>query len=77
MNVEKEFTMSKDEFINPETFTDRIIKYMVNKYQCKKDAAEMAINVALSYGWHVCDSPMGCIGVQTNYDRTKIFVGKY
>lgn len=76
MTVEKEFTIRKKEFANPEIFADRIIKYMVNKYQCKRDAAEIAINVALSYGWHVCSSPIGCIGVQTNYDRSKIYVGR-
>lgn len=73
MKVEKVFCIERK---YPEDFDKEIIDYLVNNYGCDRDMANIRLHNCLAFGWTLCESPKGIIGMQTNYDRSEIKVGQ-
>ena len=73
MKVEKIFNIGKK---YPEKFDNEIIDYLVDNYDCDRDMAGIKLHNCLAYGWSICDSPKGIVGIETNYDRSEIKIGQ-
>lgn len=73
MKEEKVFYMEQKQ---PTDFDEEVIDYLVNNYGCDRNMAYIRLHDCLSFGWSLCDSPNGIVGIQTNYDRSQIVVGQ-
>lgn len=73
MKVEKVFYRGKK---YPEDFNNEVIDYLVNEYGCDKEIADIRVHDCLSLGWSLCESLNGVVGIQTNYNRSKIEIGQ-
>lgn len=73
MKVEKVFCIGKK---YPEEFDKEIIDYLVSNYGCDREMADIRLHNCLAFGWALCESPKGIIGIQTNYDRSEIKIGQ-
>ena len=73
MKVEKVFYIEQK---YPEDFDKEIIDYLVNNYAFDREMADIRLHNCLAFGWALCESPKGIIGMQTNYDRSEIKVGQ-
>ena len=71
MKVEKVFCIGQK---YPVDFDKEIIDYLVNNYGCDRDMADIRLHNCLAFGWALCESPKGIVGMQTNYDRSEIKV---
>lgn len=74
MKVEKVFCIGRK---YPEDFNKEIIDYLVNNYGCDRDIADIRLHNCLAFGWALCESPNGIVGIQTNYGRSEIKVGQW
>lgn len=73
MKVEKVFHIEQK---HPTDFDKEVVDYLVNNYGCDKDMADVRLDNCLAFGQALCESPKGIIGIQTNYDRSEIKVGR-
>ena len=73
MMVEKVFHIGKK---YPEEFDKEILDYLVDNYGCDRDMADIRLHNCLAFGWALCESSKGTVGIQSNYDRSEIKVGK-
>ena len=73
VKVEKVFRMEQK---HPTDFNKEVVDYLVNNYECDKDMADIRLHDCLAFGWALCESPKGTVGIQTNYDRSEIKVGR-
>ena len=73
MKVEKVFCIGQK---YPEDFDKEVIDYLVNHYGCDRYIADIRLHDCLAFGWAICESPKGIVGIQTNYDRSEIKVGQ-
>lgn len=73
MKVEKVFRIGKK---YPEEFDKEILDYLVDNYGCDRDMADIRLHNCLAFGWALCESPKGIVGIQSNYDRSEIKVGQ-
>ena len=74
MKVEKVFCIGRK---YPEDFDKEVINYLVDNYGCDRDIADIRLHDCLAFGWALCESPKGSVGIQTNYDRSEIKVGQW
>lgn len=73
MKVEKVFRMEQK---HPIDFDEEVVDYLVNNYKCDKDMADIRLRDCLAFGYALCESLKGIVGIQTNYDRSEIKVGQ-
>lgn len=73
MKVEKVFRIGKK---YSEEFDKEVIDYLVDNYNCDRDMADIRLHNCLAFGWALCESQKGIVGIQTNYDRSEIKIGQ-
>lgn len=73
MKIEKVFCIGKKQ---PKDFDKEIIDYLVDNYGCDRDIADIRLLGCLAFGWALCESPKGIVGIQANYDRSEIKIGQ-
>ena len=73
MKVEKIFKIGNK---TVEKFDNEIVEYLTTNYGCDKERAAIALHNCLAFGWAFCDSPNLIVGIQANYNRSEIIIGK-
>ena len=72
----KKLTMSKEESHNPLEYYNRIAKYIESTYKINFKTAIQSIKDSMYYGYAICEDNGKCIGIETNFDRSSIYVGE-
>ena len=72
----KKWIMSKKDFCNPLQYYHRIAEYIGLTYGINVEIAIQRIKDSMYFGYAICNDNDKCVGIESNFDRSCIFIGE-